>query len=83
MSGVHNLYWKDMHYEKVGGFCKHKSSSLYNQYVEVIYNLPRSGCDTWRRCLITTQIVQASEKESKRNDLLMVAHTIQYLARPG
>ena len=33
-----NLYWKDDCFEtaKTGGFCKHKSSFLYNQAVEVI-----------------------------------------------
>ena len=32
-----NLYWKDDRSRtgKTGGFCKHKSSSLYNQDVEV------------------------------------------------
>ena len=29
-----NLYWKDGHSGKTGGFCKHKFSSLYNQAVE-------------------------------------------------
>ena len=38
-----NLYWKDALSEKPGEFCKHKSSSLYNQDVEVIYSFPRSG----------------------------------------
>ena len=33
-----NLYWKDGHSGKTVGFCKHKSSSLYNQVVEVIYS---------------------------------------------
>ena len=40
-----NLYWKDALYEKPGAFCKHKSSSLYNQAIEVIYSFPRSGRD--------------------------------------
>ena len=33
-----NLYWKDdlSGTLKTGGFCKHKSSTLYNQAVEVI-----------------------------------------------
>ena len=31
-----NLYWKD---SRSGGFCKHKSSSFYNQAVEVIYTV--------------------------------------------
>ena len=54
------LYWKDALSEKPGEFCKHKSSSLYNQdvevkrsgharlvevEVEVIYSFPRSRRD--------------------------------------
>ena len=31
-----NLYWNDGRSGKAVGFCKHKSSSLYNQAVEVI-----------------------------------------------
>ena len=38
-----NLYWKGALSEKPGKFYKHKSSSLYNQAVEVIYSFPRSG----------------------------------------
>ena len=41
-----NLYWEDGCSGKTGAFCKHKSSSLHNQAVEVIYSLPRSDCDT-------------------------------------
>ena len=40
-----HLYWKGGCSEKTGGFCKHKSSSLHNKAVEVIYSLPKSGCD--------------------------------------
>ena len=77
-----NLYWKDARSEETSGFCKHKSSSLYNQAVEVIYSFPRSGCDAWHRhSVITIQIAQASEKESNRKYLLMVAQTVRYLAR--
>ena len=32
-----NVYWKDALSKKPGEFCKHKSSSLYNQAVDVIY----------------------------------------------
>ena len=31
-----NLYWKDSFSGKTVGFCKHKSSSLYSQAVEMI-----------------------------------------------
>ena len=31
-----NLYWKDGCSGKTGGFCKNKSSALYNQAVQVI-----------------------------------------------
>ena len=41
-----NIYWKDDPSWKTGAFCKHKSSSLHNQAVEVVYSLPRSGRDT-------------------------------------
>ena len=41
-----NVYWKDDSSGKTSAFCKHKSSHLHNQAVEVIYySLPRSGCD--------------------------------------
>ena len=29
-NGIINLYWKDGHFVKTGGFCKHKYSSLYS-----------------------------------------------------
>ena len=41
-----NLYWKDGPSWKISAFCKHKSSFLHNQAVEVVYSLPRSGHDT-------------------------------------
>ena len=49
-SGVYQ-YWKDSHSGKACAFCKHKSNSLYNQAVEIIYSLPRGCCDAWCRCL--------------------------------
>ena len=54
-----NIYWKD---SRSGGFCKH-SSSLYNQAVEVIYSLPRSGHDAWG---LSIRIAQASEVSNKK-----------------
>ena len=41
-----SLYWEDGCSGKTGVFCKHKSNSLHNQAVEVIFSLPRSGRDT-------------------------------------
>ena len=42
-----NLHWNDFGKDgssgKTGVLCKHKSSSLHNQAVEVIYSL--RGCD--------------------------------------
>ena len=32
-----NLYWKDDRSGKTGAFCKHKSNSLHNQAIDVIY----------------------------------------------
>ena len=39
-----NPYWKDSPFGKTAGFCKHKSSSLYNQVVEVICSSLQSSC---------------------------------------
>ena len=77
-----NLYWKDDRSGKTGAFCKHKSSSLHNEAVEVIYSLPRSGHDGWRRHLLSTiRIVQASEKVCNRKYLLKVVQAV-YLGWP-
>ena len=82
-SGIINLYWKDGHFEKTGGFCKHKYSSLYSQALEVIYSSPRSGCGTWCSYLLSKLYRLCSEKACNRKYLLKVAQTVRYLARPG
>ena len=69
-----NLYWKDGRSGKTAAFCKHKSSSLHNQAINVIYSLPRSSRDAWcRQTTIQWLIAQASEKVSNRKYLLKVA----------
>ena len=73
------IYWKDTHPGKTGTFCRHKSSSLHKQAVEVIYSLPRSSPDIGK--LLST--AQASEKEYNRKYQLKAAQTVQYLARQG
>ena len=75
-----NPYWKDdcSGTGKTGGFCKYKSSSLYNQAVEVIFQEEA----VMLTLALTIQIAQASEKASIRKYLQKVAQTVQYLARP-
>ena len=75
-----NLYGKDGRSGKTGGFCEHKSSSLYNQVVEVIYSSlynqllkPRIGA--WCLHNVGTsyyRIAQVSEKASNRKYQLKV-----------
>ena len=44
-SGIHKSILEGWLFWETGAFCKHKSSSLHNQAIEVIYSLPRSGRD--------------------------------------
>ena len=39
-----NLYWKDSRSRRTVGFCKHKSSSVYSQAVEMICSSLQSSC---------------------------------------
>ena len=77
---IHRGYanWKDAS-GKTGAFCKHESSSLHKQAVEVIYTLPRTTLDVGE----LLSAVHASEKESNRKYLLKVSQTVKYLARQG
>ena len=77
---IHRGYanWKDAS-GKTGAFCKHESSSVHKQAVEVIYTLPRTTPDVGE--LLST--AHASEKESNRRYLLKVAQAIRYLAKQG
>ena len=77
---IHRCYanWKDAS-GKTGAFCKHESSSLHKQAVEVIYTLPRTTPDVGE--LLST--AHANEKESNRKYLLKIAQTVRYLARQG
>ena len=75
-----------MHYEKTGGFCKHKSilSTIKLLKCFIVSQEAAVTPDTViQACLITIQITQGSDKESNRKYLLMVAQTVRYLARPG
>ena len=62
-----NLYWKDdcSGTGKTGGFCKHKSNSLYNQAVEVIFQEEA----VMLTLVLTIRIAQASENASIRKYL--------------
>ena len=63
-----NLYWKD---GRSGGFCKYKSSSLYNEAVEVIYTVVCQEAAMMPDVAWGTsfRIAQASEKVSNRKYL--------------
>ena len=76
-----NLYWKDGHSGITVGFCKHKSSFLYNQAVEVIYSfLYNQAVEAKKRRVMpdigtyypNSGIAQASEQTSNRKHLLKV-----------
>lgn len=77
---IHRGYanWKDAS-GKTGAFCKHESSSLHKQAVEVIYTLPRTTPDVGE----LLSAAHGCEKETNRKYLLKVSQTVRYLARQG
>ena len=78
-----NLYWKNVHYEKTGGFCKHKfilSIIKLLKWFIVSQEAAMMPATVIQTCLITIQITQGNDKQSNRKYLLMVAQTVRYLA---